>query len=262
MRKPEIWSRHQPASPPSAVNYLPVEDCASTAANPRPSSWRLSRGSDAGSARASPPAATPLQGQRQRRPSIESDRSLPACRSSSLNVSRDKPHVPPSATQHMYCRTWPYGIKRAAYGSASVVWLVSPVAFPLGPNPLAARGLAAVLARAGPAKSGHHTRLRLPPITQCSVAVCDDASKGCHSAGRRLHFLGRGSSMPRRRRQGRSPERDGDKCVGLTTIGGGQSTPGARQPVRVHPAHPGGGRGCGPSSGCGGGLRPGRGGSG
>jgi hypothetical protein len=140
--------------------------------------------------------------------------------------------------------------------------LVPPVTFPLGPNPLAARGLAAVLARAGPAKSGHHTRLRLPPITQCSVAVCDDASKGCHSAGRRLHFLGRGSSMPRRRRQGRSPKRDGVKCVGLTTIGGGQSTPGARQPARAHPARPGGGRGCQPSSGCRGGPRPGPGGSG
>jgi hypothetical protein len=153
-------------------------------------------------------------------------------------------------------------IKRAAYGSASVVWLVPPVAFPLGPNPLAARGLAAVLARAGPAKSGYHTRLRLPPITQCSVAVCDDASKGCRSAGRRLHFIGRGSSMPRRRSQGRSLKRDGDKCVGLTTIGGGLSTPGARQPARAHPAHPGRGRGCWPRSGCWGGPRPGRGDSG
>jgi hypothetical protein len=54
------------------------------------------------------------------------------------------------------CRISLYRIKRAAYGDADVAELVTLVACPLGPIPLAARGLAAVLARAGPrAARGH-----------------------------------------------------------------------------------------------------------
>ena len=51
------------------------------------------------------------------------------------------------------------GIKSAAYGGADVVGLCTQVACPLGLAPLAARGLSAVLARAGPAGGvGHCTQ--------------------------------------------------------------------------------------------------------
>ncbi|MDQ4031127.1 MAG: hypothetical protein M3332_02190, partial [Actinomycetota bacterium] len=49
-----------------------------------------------------------------------------------------------------------YGIERAAYGSANVLGLACPLACLRGPVPLAARGLAAVLARAGPAGARGH----------------------------------------------------------------------------------------------------------
>ncbi|MBV8539066.1 MAG: hypothetical protein JO364_20435 [Pseudonocardiales bacterium] len=50
-----------------------------------------------------------------------------------------------------HCRIRLYGIKHAASGGADVAESVVLRACPLGPVPLAARGLAAVLARAGPA---------------------------------------------------------------------------------------------------------------
>ena len=49
------------------------------------------------------------------------------------------------------CRIWLYGIKHAAYGGVDMAESVVLVRCPLVPIPLAARGLAAVLARAGPA---------------------------------------------------------------------------------------------------------------
>jgi hypothetical protein len=49
------------------------------------------------------------------------------------------------------CRIPLYEIKRTAYGGADVAEFIALPACPLGPIPLAARGLAAVLARAGPA---------------------------------------------------------------------------------------------------------------
>jgi hypothetical protein len=49
------------------------------------------------------------------------------------------------------------GIKRAARGGAAVAEAVVRLACPLGPVPLAARGLAAVLARAVPAGGGGHS---------------------------------------------------------------------------------------------------------
>jgi hypothetical protein len=49
------------------------------------------------------------------------------------------------------CRIPLYGIKRAACGGADVAELVVLLTCPLGPIPLAARGLAAVLARVDPA---------------------------------------------------------------------------------------------------------------
>jgi hypothetical protein len=52
------------------------------------------------------------------------------------------------------CRIGLYGIKRAACGGADVAQFVVLLTCPLGPVPLAARGLAAVLARAVPAGAG------------------------------------------------------------------------------------------------------------
>jgi hypothetical protein len=53
--------------------------------------------------------------------------------------------------QRVYCRINLYGIKRAACGGADMAEFVVLLTCPHGPIPLAARGLAAVLARAGPA---------------------------------------------------------------------------------------------------------------
>ncbi len=63
-------------------------------------------------------------------------------------------HSPRVPVRHC-CRIWLYGIKHAARGGVCVV--AEPVALlagPAGPVPLAVRGLAAVLARAGPAGGG------------------------------------------------------------------------------------------------------------
>jgi hypothetical protein len=61
-------------------------------------------------------------------------------------------YAPLSPRSHrVCCRIILYGIKRAAYGDADGAEFVVLLACPLGPIPLAARGLAAVLARAGPA---------------------------------------------------------------------------------------------------------------
>jgi hypothetical protein len=48
----------------------------------------------------------------------------------------------------------------AARGGADVAEFVVQLAYPLGPIPLAARGLAAVLARAGPTGVASRSRLR------------------------------------------------------------------------------------------------------
>jgi hypothetical protein len=72
---------------------------------------------------------------------------------------------------YLCCRIWLYGIKRAAVGGAGVAGSVGSLACPAGPIPLAARGLAAVLARAGPAGGGscqaavHRWLMRVLPAT-------------------------------------------------------------------------------------------------
>ncbi len=53
----------------------------------------------------------------------------------------------------------------AAYGGADVAEFVTLLTCPLGPIPLAARGLAAVLARAGPAGARES-----PPDPRCRAA--------------------------------------------------------------------------------------------
>lgn len=57
----------------------------------------------------------------------------------------------PCCVFRVCCRITLYWIKRAACGGADVAGFVVLLACPLGPIPLAARGLTAVLARAGPA---------------------------------------------------------------------------------------------------------------
>jgi hypothetical protein len=59
----------------------------------------------------------------------------------------------------------------AAYGGAGVAKSVVLLACPAGPVPLAARGLAAVLARAGPAGARGH---------QEAPAVSDTVHTPCH----------------------------------------------------------------------------------
>jgi hypothetical protein len=58
------------------------------------------------------------------------------------------------------CRINLYGDQGAAYGGAEVAEFGALLTCPLGPIPLAARGLAAVLARAGPAGARGHRQPR------------------------------------------------------------------------------------------------------
>jgi hypothetical protein len=66
----------------------------------------------------------------------------------------------------MCCRIFLYGIKHAARGGADVAESVVLLACPTGPIPLAARGLPAVLARAGPGgRTGRKEALAIGSIS-------------------------------------------------------------------------------------------------
>jgi hypothetical protein len=68
------------------------------------------------------------------------------------------------------CRIWLYGVKHAAYGGANVRDVcASPLTGQSG-LPLAARGLAAVLARAGPAGGGGRCAQTAPEVAGSIVS--------------------------------------------------------------------------------------------